>query len=112
MWLAAIRIGCDKSLQLQRDLRLRPIAAAPEWLNLFLAKLAEQRQAVLSLLNEDFAEPPEALRMELCEYDARSGKRKMSLDVFLRSSWAAIALTPRRRKTSGPLGSAGAVASS
>ena len=30
LWLAAIRIGCDKSLQLQRELQLRPMAAAPE----------------------------------------------------------------------------------
>ena len=30
MWLAAIRIGCEKSLELQRELQLRPMAAAPD----------------------------------------------------------------------------------
>ena len=30
LWLAAIRIGCEKSLELQRELQLRPMAAAPD----------------------------------------------------------------------------------
>eukprot|EP00434_Breviolum_minutum_P033197 symbB.v1.2.029374.t1/scaffold3208.1/size61165/2 len=70
LWLAAIRIGCDKSLQLQRELQLRPMAAAPEWFNVFLKKLMEERDpALLSLLNEQDVTPPEALRVELHHYE-------------------------------------------
>lgn len=70
LWLAAIRIGCEKSLELQRELQLRPMAAAPDWLVIFLERLMEERDpSLLALLNEQEPSPPEAVKVELHHYE-------------------------------------------
>lgn len=94
LWLAAIRIGCEKSLELQRELQLRPMAAAPDWLVIFLERLMEERDpALLALLNEQEPSPPEAVKVELHHYELVGSCccRKESEEGQLSVTW-------RRRK--------------